>query len=227
MTDEQDSAKAGINRRRLIRDAGAAAAGVAVAAAGAEALLESGQAAQAQVPLSQIDPDELVEPVEPPGIKGDVLSGEIIAIEGRRLVLRPFESAPVTVNVVPDAHVPREGETSLSDFRLGDEVVVLGERRGSEFTAVGVTVRYRLKEATIYSRDDRALQTSEGEILLLPWTITKGGVWNEKLYQGVPLDELKPGDEILAFGLVNQRSGTMVADLITVSTSVSDHLIVP
>jgi len=206
-------AEAGINRRKFMRRAGVAAVGLAAAAAGAGTSLDNGTAASVQVPLSQINPKALVTPVE---IQGDVLGGEILSISADNLVLRPTGSAPVSVEVLPSAYIVKEGEVSLSAFEPGEEVDVLGRRDGNNFTAVGIAPLFRVKEATIYSRKGRVLKTSDGEIALLPGVRTKGGVSGGVRYMAVPIEELKPGDEILAVGILNRQSGRLNAGGVSV-----------
>jgi multidrug efflux pump subunit AcrA (membrane-fusion protein) len=215
----RDSATPGINRRKFMRRAGATAAGVAVTAVGAEALLDSSEASgseipgEGRVPLSQVDPNELLEPGE---IQGDTVAGVVITTGPQSLLVHPTEDVPVTVNVEPDAYLTIEGRVPFSAYEVGDEVVAVGERRGNTFTAKAITAVFRLKEVTIYSREGRTLQTSDGEILLRPWAVSRSGVWNGRRYLRVSPDALKPGDEILVEGTVNKRTGRMRAGFVVV-----------
>lgn len=216
------SPQAGINRRKFMGRAGAAVAGIAAAAAGAGTFFDTSTAASGQVPLSQINPEALVTPVD---IQGDVLGGEILSINADSFLLRPTGSAPVSVEVLPSAHIVKEGEVSLSAFEPGEEVDVLGRRNGNNFTAVGIAPLFRVKEATIYSRKGRVLRTSDGEIALLPGVRMKGGVSGGVRYIAVPAEELKPGDEILAVGILNRQSGRLNAGGVSVRASGDDPLI--
>lgn len=218
MGEERQSNGAGFNRRRFMRRAGAAAAGAVVVGAGAEPLLSDSKAAdevpgEGEVPLSEVDPNELLRPGK---ILGDTVAGVIIETGPQSVLVHPTEDSPITVNVLTNAELVIEGEVSLSAYEVGDEVIAVGERRGDEFVAKGMTIVFRKKEVTILARNGRLLKTSDGEILLLPWVVSEGGMWGSRRYQRVSPDDLQPGDEILAFGRVNQRTGLMKANNISV-----------
>jgi hypothetical protein len=214
VSTEHDSETPGINRRTFVRGAGVTIAGIAAVAVGAEALLgEAGNGASAQNPAPALDPAGLLKPNVP---VDHVLEGDIISTGPRSLVIRPVDSAPVTVDVAPNANISKEGLVPLSSYGPGDEVVVLGDRHGNHFTAVGVAAVFRMKEVTLYSREGRDLHTSDGRIVLTPNTEARGGVWAGAPAQRRPLADLKAGDELVVSGLVNQNTGVMTANSIGV-----------
>ncbi|MFL5900072.1 MAG: hypothetical protein ACJ75S_02590 [Solirubrobacterales bacterium] len=178
-------------------------------AAGAEAYLGGADiAASAQPRLSSLDPAGLLEPDVP---RGAVLEGDILTVGSRSLVIHPVESKPVAVSLTPNADISREGPASLSAYKAGDEIAVLGDRSDGQFTAVGVAAVFRIKEATLFSRTANILHTSDGKIILTSTTAPRGGVWGNRRVQARPLAQLKAGDQILAMGLVNQQSDVMTA----------------
>jgi hypothetical protein len=216
MSEDRGSALS-FNRRRFMKGAGVVAG--LTAAGGAGVLLDPGAAEASEIPgegdlpLSKVDPAELVEPGE---VQGDTVAGVVVEEGADSILVHPTEESPIKVNVLPGANLTIEGRVPLTDYRLGDEVIAVGERRGDEFVAKGITVVFRLKEVTILARRGRTLQTSDGEIVLLPWVKAEGGIWNGKRFRRVTPDALKPGDEILAVGMVNQRSETMRANTVAI-----------
>ncbi|HEY6780402.1 MAG TPA: hypothetical protein VI111_05565 [Thermoleophilaceae bacterium] len=215
MSTNRDSADAGINRRRFVRGAGATAAGIAIAAAGADALLDDAKtSASAQVPPPALDPEGLLKAGDLP--VDHVLEGDIVSLSPQSMVIHPLDSSPVRVDLAANANVNREGPVPLSAYSPGEEVVVLGNQRGDHFEAVGVAAMFRSKEATLYSREGPLLHTSDGEIMLTPNTRPRGGLWAGKFTEARALAELKAGDRIIVVGLLNQKTGVMAASSISV-----------
>lgn len=216
MSTERDPDARSVNRRTFMRNAGAAAAGMAALAAGADAFLDGpDRAAFAQSSVDRLDPAGLLKPGVP---SGSVLEGDVVSIGSQSLAIRPSDATPVAVELAPNANISREGPAPLGAYNPGDEVVVLGDRRGDQFAAVGLAAVFRIKDSTLYSRKGNVLQTSDGNVILTPNTEPRGGVWNATPVQPRPLAELRAGDQILVMGLENQKSGVMIASRIGVLT---------
>ena len=216
MSTEREEFKAGISRRKFMRDAGATAAGVAVVAAGAESFFtDMANSAARRVPLSEINPRALLE-AEP--LQGDILVGSIVSAGSRALVVSPPGSSHVTVSVTPNAHVWRDGDAALSAYSAGEEVILVGERqRGNRFTAVSVAEVSRTIVTTIYSRTRHRLHTTWGDIVITPRTTALGGTvpngspCSGEPFQPRPLNDLKAGDEILVRGRLNRKQEMMAS----------------
>lgn len=214
---EREEIETGFSRREFTRNAGAATAGIAVAAAGAETFFAD-MAKPAAVPdsLAEINPRALLE-AEP--VQGEILAGTIVSMGSRSLVVTPPASSPVTVNLAPNAHVWRAGDATLSAHRAGEEVVLLGERRGNRFTAVSVMDVFRTWVGTINSRTGRILHTNQGKVVITPHTVPQGVTMPSgsscggEPFEPIPLDDLKDGDEILARGHLDQK-GWMRATIV-------------
>jgi hypothetical protein len=218
MSEERESASAGFNRRKFMRRAGVTAAGVAVAAAGADALVKSPTTgAREPLAVEGLDPEGLVKPDPIP--RENILAGEILSMGERRLVIDPVEPGSIEVELAPNAYIHREGPAPLSAYRPGDEVVVLGEKRGKIFVAVGVAPMFRTIDVTVYSRDGSLLYTSGGKVLLTPSTISKRWVAGSKRAEARPLADLGAGDEIKVAGMLNQRSQILSANAVGVLAS--------
>lgn len=216
MNNERDSASAGINRRKFLHRAGATAAGVAVAA-GAGTLFEgSPTVAQEALSLESLDPEGLHKPDPIP--KENILTGEILSVGDKKLVIDSVESETVEIELAPNAHISRDGPASLSAYSSGDEVVMLGEQQDNTFVAVGIAPLFQVVDATIFSREGSLLTTNHGEILLTPSTRPERWIVGERPAEVRPLAKLKAGDEIRVMGLVNQKSQMMSASRIGVLT---------
>lgn len=219
MNTEREGIEAGLSRRRFMRNAGAATAGIAVAAAGAETFFAD-MASPATEPgsLSEISPRALSEPKP---MKGDLLAGSIVSIASRSLVISPPASSPVTVSLTSNAHVRRAGDAPLSAYSAGEEVVVLGERRGNRFTAVSVMDVLRSWVTTINARTGRLLHTDQGTVMITPQTIADGVAAGLVLtgspciqpFQAIPLNDLKAGDEISVQGHLNKKGWMRAATI--------------
>ncbi|HYI99403.1 MAG TPA: hypothetical protein VEX36_06990 [Thermoleophilaceae bacterium] len=201
---------AGIDRRRFIRDAGA----IAAVAASGKLLTGLDDAASGQRPLAALNPRGLVERGQQGAPKDSVLIGQVVSGGDRSLVIKPLSARRVTVDLAPNAHVSKEGSSSLTSFRPGDEAVLLGKRTGDHFTAVGVAPLYRERTGTVYSRNGERLKTGGGEIILTPNTVPRAGFCNigtlDRLEER-PLGEIAKGDAIVARGPVNQITDVMTA----------------
>jgi hypothetical protein len=215
MDAEREELKAGISRRRFMRDAGTTAAGVAIAAAGAETFFtDVANSAAESRPVAEIDPRGLLE-AKP--LQGDILVGSIVSTRKRALVVIPPVSSPVTVSLTPNARVWREGDTSLSAYSVGEEVVLLGERRGNRFTAVSVASVFRTIVTTVYSRTGRRLHTTQGDVVITPHTVAQGGTvpsgssCSGEPFLPTPLNELKAGYEIMVRGRLNKKQEMMAS----------------
>jgi hypothetical protein len=219
MGEERDSANAGLNRRRFMRQAGVTVAGVAVAAAGADAFLESPSSTVARESLSVegLDPEGLLKPNRIP--RANILEGEILSIGDQGLLIDSVGSGSVEIELARNAYVFREGPVPLSAFMTGDEVVVLGELQDKTFVAVGIAPMFRTVDARVLSRKGLLLNTSKGKILLTADTVPKRWVAGERQAEARPLAEIKAGDEIRAAGLFNHRSQILSANGIGVLVS--------
>jgi hypothetical protein len=216
MVEERESANTGLNRRQFMRRAGVTAAGVAVAAAGADALFESSTAGKASS-LSRLDPEGLHKP--DPILEENILTGEILVIGNGRLKIDSAQSATTEVELAPNAYIDREGPASLSAYGPGDEIVVLGEKQGDTFIAVGIAPLFRTLEATVSSIEGSLIKTSKGKVLLTSRTVPKEWVAEGGIrVEARPLTDLKAGNEIKVLGLVNQKSQVMNASVIGVVT---------
>lgn len=213
MSEERDSVNPGFNRRKFMRRAGITAAGVAVAATGADVLLESSStAAREPFPVENLDPEGLLKP--DPIAEENILAGEILSIGDGKLIIDSADSGSVEIELASHARIDREGPAPLSAYRPGDEVVVLGAPQDGTFIAVGIAPMFRTIKATVASREGPLLRTNNGKVLLTSRTVPKGWVKGERRVTALPLTDLKAGSEIKVMGLVNQKSRVMSASVI-------------
>jgi hypothetical protein len=214
VSTEREGIEAGVSRRRFMRNAGAATAGIAVAAAGAETFFaDMANPATEPGSLSEINPKALSEGKP---LKGDLLAGSIVSMGSRNLVVSPPGSSPVTVSLTPNAHVWRERDAPLSAYSVGEEVVLLGERRGNRFIAVSVMDIFRTWVATINSRTGSLLHTGQGTVMITPHTVAQGVAIPDGIscsFKPIPLDELKAGDEISVQGHLNKKGWMQAATI--------------
>jgi hypothetical protein len=226
MGKERKPEGAGINRRAFMRKAGATAASAAVVAAGSDALIgNSVSTARDKLPLAELDPEGLL--TSNPIPRENIMDGEILSIGDGRFSIQPIDSGSVEIELAPNAYVFREGPASLSAYNPGDEVVILGERRGNTFTAVGVAPMFRTLDATLYAKEDSILSTSRGKLVLTPNTVSKPWVSGKFRAEARPLADLKPGDQIVVMGLLNQKSQVMTINVIGVLTPDPDFSLAP
>lgn len=219
MDNAQDFGEAGINRRRFMRNAGAAAV---VVATGGKLLTGLDDAVSEQRPLAELNPKGLVERGKQSVLKGSVLIGQVVSGGNRSFVIRPASSGPLTVDLAPNAHISKGSSSSLTAFRPGDEAVLLGEWTGHRFTAVGIAPLYREWTGTVNSRNGDRLETGEGEVLLTPDTVSRDGfcdIGTRSRLEKRPLNAIRKGDAVVVSGLVNQHSDVMTAATIGVRVS--------
>lgn len=103
-------------------------------------------------------------------------------------------------------------QVALDAFVPVDEVVVQGRWVGDAFMSYYLTTLYRCVVGNVIRRTANILDTTGGTVYLTAETVP----WSRPDLQAEPLSRLAVGDEVVALGWRDARSGRLVAGQIAV-----------
>ncbi len=162
------------------------------------------------------------------------VGGTVTAVSNDALTLKTFDERTVTVKLTPQTRFRKDGQNAkLSDFKVGDMVMVRGEKTGEDtYVAAGVMSRSGMGMGVTGTREQ--IQAMMGKTIMageiksidgLKLTIARPDGETQtiavdentsfrKQGESVTLGDLKPGDHV--FGRGQLKDGVFVPSVLSV-----------
>ncbi len=157
--------------------------------------------------------------------------GTITAIEGDAITLKTMDGKQATVKVTSDTRFRRDRqESKLSDFKVGDMIMVRGESSGeNSWTAQVIASNANMGQGMMMMREEMGKKIIAGEITKIDGTsltvnrpdgqtqviqVDENTSFRNTKRESITLPDIKVGDHV--FGRGDLKDGVFVASVLNV-----------